>query len=71
MTRNLITMRPHQTAHQAAVLMARRNIRHVLVTDAEGHLVGIVSQNDLYSLQRAGVRELSGEIARAADIGCA
>lgn len=69
MTRNLITMRPHQTAHQAAVLMAQRNIRHVMVTDLQGHLVGIVSQNDLYSLQRAGVRELSGEIARAADIG--
>ncbi len=69
MTRNLITMRPHQTAHQAAVLMAQRNIRHVMVTDVTGHLVGIVSQNDLYSLQRTGVRELSGEIARASDLG--
>ncbi|MGB7990362.1 MAG: DUF294 nucleotidyltransferase-like domain-containing protein [Candidatus Methylophosphatis roskildensis] len=69
MTRNLVTMRPHQTAHQAAVLMAQRNIRHVMVTDLQGHLVGIVSQNDLYSLQRSGVRELSAEIARAADIG--
>ncbi len=69
MTRNLITMRPHQTAHQAAVLMAQRSIRHVMVTDVTGHLVGIVSQNDLYSLQRTGVRELSGEIARASDLG--
>lgn len=69
MTRNLITMRPHQTAHQAAVLMAQRNIRHLLVTDHQGHLQGIVSQNDLYSLQRAGVKELSGEITRANDMG--
>lgn len=69
MTRNLITMRPHQTAHQAAVLMAQRNIRHVMVTDVQGQLFGIVSQNDLYTLQRAGVRELSAQIAGAADLG--
>lgn len=69
MTRNLVTMRPHQTAHQAAVLMAQRNIRHVMITDVQGHLFGIVSQNDLYTLQRAGVRELSAEIAGAVDLG--
>lgn len=69
MTWNLVTMRPHQTAYQAAITMARRNLRHILVTTHDGRLMGIVSQNDLYTLQRAGAREIGTEIRRAEDLG--
>ncbi|MBL8473127.1 MAG: CBS domain-containing protein [Rhodocyclaceae bacterium] len=68
MTRNLITMRPQNTAYQAAVTMSRRNVRHIVVTDHSGRLMGIVSQNDLYALQRAGVKEISIEIRDAQDL---
>ena len=47
--------------------MSRRNVRHVLVTDHTGGLLGIVSQNDLYTLQRTGVKEIGNEIRTAAD----
>ncbi|MBL8484984.1 MAG: CBS domain-containing protein [Rhodocyclaceae bacterium] len=69
MTRNLITMRPQSTAYQAAVTMSRRNVRHIVVTDHGGRLLGIVSQNDLYALQRAGVKEISIDIRQAQDLG--
>ncbi len=68
MTWNLITMRPQSTGYQAAVMMSRRNVRHLVVTDHSGRLMGIVSQNDLYAIQRAGVKEVSIEIREAEDV---
>jgi CBS domain-containing protein len=47
--------------------MARNGVRHLLVVD-EGRLVGVVSQNDLFSLQRLGVREIGAEIGDASDL---
>lgn len=68
MTRDLVTLKPQATAYQAALTMARRGLRHLLVVDGEGRLVGIVSQNDLFALQRVGVKEVSNEIRAANDI---
>jgi CBS domain-containing protein len=68
MTRDPVSLEPHATAYQAALLMARHNVRHVLVVDAGGRLAGIVSQNDLYALQRVGLKEISTEIAGAEHI---
>jgi CBS domain-containing protein len=68
MTRELVSLRPQATAYQAALTMARRGLRHLLVADADGKLVGIVSQNDLFALQRVGIKEISAEIREAADV---
>ncbi len=68
MTSGLITLKLHATAHEAALAMARHGVRHVLVVDGDGRLAGIVSQNDLFSLQRVGVKEISTGIQAARDV---
>jgi len=68
MTTDLVTLRPQSTAYQAALSMARRGLRHLLVVDQERRLVGIVSQNDLFALQRVGIKEISQEIRDARDL---
>ena len=47
--------------------MTRHGFRHVLVTD-NGRLVGVVSEKDLFTLQRVGLRQVSATIRNAADI---
>jgi len=69
MTSGLITLGPHATAHQAALVMARNRVRRVIVVDAEGSLLGVVSQDDLFGLQRAGVTEIGDRIRSARDVG--
>jgi CBS domain-containing protein len=48
--------------------MARHGFRHVVVADGDDRLVGIVSQNDLFELQRVGVKEISSDIRHAQDL---
>lgn len=69
MTSGLITVKPQTTAYQAAVLMARHDVRHLIVVDGEDRLLGIVSQNDLFALQRVAIKDVSGDIRAARDIG--
>jgi CBS domain-containing protein len=57
----------HALAYEAAVAMIAQRIRHVLVTE-DGRLVGVVSERDLFSLQRLGLGELAMEIRLAAGI---
>jgi CBS domain-containing protein len=68
MTSGLITLPPQATAHQAALTMARAGVRHVVIVDAEARLAGIVSQNDLFGLQRIGVKGISNEMQAAKDV---
>ncbi len=63
-----LTLHGESTAGDAALLMARHGIRHVVVTSAEGQVAGVVSERDLFGLQRLSVRELSSAIRRAADL---
>lgn len=58
----------HATAYDAMFAMANHGIRHVLVTDAEGRLTGVVSERDLFSLQRVGLRQIRQTIDGARDI---
>ncbi len=68
MTSGLITLKPHATAHQAVLTMARHGVRHVVVVDGDGRLAGIVSQNDLFALQQVRVKEISNQIQVAGDV---
>ena len=56
------------TAGDAALAMAQHGIRHVVVRDDGGRVAGVVSERDLFSLQRLSVRELASAIRRAADV---
>jgi CBS domain-containing protein len=51
-------------AWEAALLMARMSIRHVVVVE-EGRLVGVVSERDLFSLQRMSMRNIIHAIETA------
>lgn len=58
----------HATAYDAMLAMASQGIRHVLVTDAEGKLTGVVSERDLFALQRVGLRQIRQSIDSARNI---
>ena len=67
MTRNPIALPAHALAYEAALMMTGRRIRHVLVMD-EGRLIGVVSERDLFSLQRLGLGEITMELRLAGDV---
>ena len=67
MTREPLALPAHAFAYEAALTMIANRIRHVLVTDDE-KLVGVVSERDLFSLQRLGLGELTTEIRLAGDV---
>lgn len=68
MTRAPFALPAHALAYEAALAMVSRRIRHVLVIE-EGALVGVISERDLFSLQRLGLGEVTAEIRIAHDIG--
>jgi CBS domain-containing protein len=47
MTRDVVTVRPNQTLQQAAQLMLERGVAALPVVDADGHVLGVVSEADL------------------------
>jgi CBS domain-containing protein len=68
---SVMTPRPHTieesaTAFDAILLMARHAIRHLPVTRG-GELVGVVSERDLFAVQRASMRDVGRAINQAAD----
>jgi len=68
MSREPVTLPPDALAYEAAMVMAREGFRHVLVTEPDGTLRGIVSERDLFSLQRVGLRQLSASLRQADSI---
>ncbi|MDP1635717.1 MAG: DUF294 nucleotidyltransferase-like domain-containing protein, partial [Gallionellaceae bacterium] len=67
MSSSLTTLPPQAFAYEAALEMAKHGFRHVLVTQ-DGKLVGVISEKDLFSLQRVGLRQISAAIRGANDI---
>jgi len=67
MTPNPVSLPSTAHAFEAAMLMARHGFRHVLVADA-GRLTGVISEKDLFSLQRVGVTQISATIRGAMDL---
>jgi CBS domain-containing protein len=64
MTRNPVCIDASTALSAAAQLMARRGFRHVLVTDND-ELVGVISERDLFGLQRLSMQGLRKDIGRA------
>jgi len=65
---NLLMLNWRSTVYQAALVMARHGVHHVIVVDAAGKLVGLVSQEDIYELQSGGAKAISGAIRSARDV---
>jgi CBS domain-containing protein len=66
MTTPIHTLSTQHTAQDAALLMSRHTIRHVPVTH-EDKVVGMVSERDLFSMQRLSIRHVSSGIRAAQD----
>ncbi len=64
MSPNPRTLPPHALAHDAALVMAKHGFRHILVEE-NGQLKGLISEKDLFSLQRVSLRQISGAIRNA------
>lgn len=70
MTRDVMTLDANATAADATLLMAEHSIRHIPVIQQRGgvsRLIGIVSERDLFTLQRLSVRQLATAVRRADD----
>ena len=67
MTPAPLALPAHAFAYEAALAMIGNHIRHVLVTD-DARLIGVVSERDLFSLQRLGLGELTTEIRLASEV---
>lgn len=67
MTRRPLSLPPQAAVYEAAALMARMGFGHVCVVEND-RLIGIVSERDLFSLQRVGLVQLSRSITHAPDI---
>jgi CBS domain-containing protein len=67
MSRDPLALPDHTPSYEAALLMIKHGIRHILV-EREEQLVGVISEQDLFSLQRLGLGELTMEIRLARDV---
>jgi CBS domain-containing protein len=67
MTASPIALEVGQAAIDAAVAMARHGFHHILVTSG-GRLHGVVSERDLFALQRLQVTRLADSVRVAQDV---
>jgi CBS domain-containing protein len=64
MTTQLTALPPQALAYEAALAMAKHGFHHILVVENE-RLVGLVSEKDLFALQRVSLRQIGLTIRRA------
>jgi CBS domain-containing protein len=67
MVHPVYTLTDEHTAEDAALLMSRHTIRHVPIT-RDGVVVGIVSERDLFAMQRLSLKHVSNSIRSAPDV---
>ncbi len=68
MSRPVHTVPDSATALDAALAMSREGIRHLPITDREGRLVSVVSERDLFALQRLSLKHLGTALRAAPDL---
>lgn len=68
MSTPLVTVGEAEPLHRALYLMARHRIHRLGVADADGRLVGILSQTDLLRLQRHSPHQLALDIEHAEEL---
>jgi CBS domain-containing protein len=67
MTPSPVALEEDATLADAAIAMARHGIRHIVVT-RDGRLTGVVSERDLFALQRVSLRRTAERIHSAATL---
>lgn len=67
MTPDPVSLAPDSPACEAAIVMAQRGFTHICVVE-RGCLVGVLSERDLFSLQRIRLVQMSRAISGAEDI---
>jgi CBS domain-containing protein len=67
MTPSIVALEEEASLADAACAMARHHIRHIVVT-RDGKVAGVVSERDLFALQRIGVTRTSQRIRGAATL---
>ena len=67
MTQPVHTLDAAHSVQDAALLMSRHGVRHVPVTE-RGRVVAMVSERDLFALQRLSLRRIGGRLRQAADL---
>ena len=67
MSQSVHTLSVAHTAQDAVLLMSQRDLRHVPVTE-QGRVVGIVSERDLFALQKLSVKQLGAAARTAGDV---
>ncbi len=68
MSADPVCLPSHASAYEAAMAMARHGIRHVLVLEG-GRCIGVVSERDLFSVQRVGLTQISTDVRTAKQPG--
>lgn len=66
-TRPVVTLSAVDTVADAALVMAKHSIRHLPVL-RDGRLAGIVTERDLFALQRSSMRSIGDGIAVATNV---
>lgn len=61
------TLTGQHTLQDAALLMSRHGVRHVPVVE-QGRVLNIVSERDLFAMQKLSIRQLGSDIRAAADL---
>jgi CBS domain-containing protein len=69
MTAPLLALDARATVAEAMLLMAERTIRHVPVRGEDGALAGVVTERDLFVMQRQTLRGIGDAIGAAHDAG--
>jgi len=68
MTAGVCTVSADAPVQQAATLMVRRQVKHLVLVESDGRFAGLVAQSDLYSMHAAQVDSLVRLICAAPDI---
>jgi CBS domain-containing protein len=67
MSRNVVSLEEEAPAVDAALAMVRHGIRHVVVT-RDGRLAGVVSERDLFGMQRTSLRRIVERVHAASAV---
>jgi len=68
MTTPAATLPERATVYEAMLAMATLGVRHLVIVDAEERVSGVVSERDLFAVQRVGLRNIRKVIEAATDI---
>lgn len=63
--RDVVTTQPYRTLAEAAEILMTRNIGAAVVTDAHGHILGIVSERDIvHAIGKRGAAALNDAVSK-------